>query len=307
MTSSFVLNKSETVFNLIRDIWENPETQKKISSLMVFVFLAVLVVIELGRHQIFPESIQSHIPVNHLQAIDFAFNLLLIKEVFDLILYLPRSISNAQRKQLQILSLILIRFAFKSLSQLGEPVTISTGTDSVNPIFEILAGSLGSLVIFVIIHFFYKIKNQPLLVDPVQRDRFIAEKKLVANVLIIFFFSVGIYYAPEIFFNFNLEPAMHIFFTIFIFGDILIVLISLQYSQLFLTMFRNSGFALATVIARISITAPPYYREALAIFSAIFSFLIAFVYNKSIVDVLDYLESRKKMKDVKPLKKNKLN
>lgn len=297
----FILEKNVIIFNVIRDKWENPEIQRKVSSAMIFMSLVVLALIQLGRMELLPDDV--HLTTNHLHAIDFAFNLLLIKEVFDLILYLPRSISNAQRKQLQILSLILIRFAFKKLSFLGEPVSVTMDPESIAPILEILSGSLSSLIIFIIVYFFYQLKNKPLLVDPVQRDRFIAEKKTVAVALIIAFFIVGTWKAKEIFLNHNLEPALHVFFTIFIFADILIVLISMQYSQLFLSLFRNSGFALATVIARISITAPPFYREMLAIFAAVFSYLIAYVYNKSIVNVLDYFELNAKNKNKKILKK----
>ena len=301
MITQLLMKKIEFLFDWIRDKWESPEVQRRVSSLMIMVFLAALFLIELRRLEFLPIFMQDYISLNHLHAIDFAFNLLLIKEVFEMILYLPRSISNAQRKQLQILTLILIRFAFKKLSTLGEPVGVTGQLESMEPILEIAVGGLSGLIVFTIVHYFYKLKNQPLLLDPVLRDRFIAEKKMVALVLIAAFLVVGIGNAENIFLEHNLDQALHIFFTIFIFADILIVLISMQYSQLFLSIFRNSGFALATVIVRISVTAPPYYREALAVFAALFSYFIAYVYNKSIVNVLDYLKLRSK-KDKKPRK-----
>ena len=278
----------------MKDIWENPDNQKKISSLMILIFLSVLGLIQLNRMDFLPVFMRNRISLNHINAIDFAFNLLLIKEIFDMILFLPRSISSAQRKQLQILSLILLRFAFKELSFMGDPITVTTDPESIKPILEIMAAGASGLLVFMMVHFFYKLENKPMLVDLEQRNCFIAEKKTIALVLTGAFLLIGIYNFKEILLNRNLESSLEIFFTIFIFADILTVLIAMRYSQLFLSLFRNSGFALATVIVRISITAPPYYRELLAIFAALFSYSIAYVYNKSIINETIFRQPYKK-------------
>ncbi|MDH4200756.1 MAG: hypothetical protein OEV66_10290 [Spirochaetia bacterium] len=113
-------------------------------------------------------------------------------------------------------------------------------------------------------------------------------------ILIITLLFIGIKNFGDIFFRHDLETTLEVFFTIFIFADILTVLIAMRYSQLFLSLFRNSGFALAIVLIRISITAPPFYREALALFAAVFSYSVAWIYNKSIINIAAHLKIQKK-------------
>ena len=46
------------------------------------------------------------------------------------------------------------------------------------------------------------------------------------------------------------------FFTALIFADVLVVLISLRYTDTYAVVFRNAGFALATVVLRLALVAP---------------------------------------------------
>ena len=64
-----------------------------------------------------------------------------------------------------------------------------------------------------------------------------------------------------------------------VFSDILIVLVSLRYSLAFPVVFRNSGFALATVMLRLSLIAPGYYGVGLGICAALYILAIKYAYN----------------------------
>lgn len=55
------------------------------------------------------------------------------------------------------------------------------------------------------------------------------------------------------------------FYTILVFCDILIVLVSMRYSNSYPVVFRNSGFALATVVLRLALAAPDYYNAILGV------------------------------------------
>ena len=63
----------------------------------------------------------------------------------------------------------------------------------------------------------------------------------------------------------RLVPIFEVFYTMLIFVDILLVLISLQFSSTYHVAFRASGFAVATVFLRIALVAPPYINSALGV------------------------------------------
>lgn len=48
----------------------------------------------------------------------------------------------------------------------------------------------------------------------------------------------------------------------------------------FYAVFRNSGFALSTMIIRIALAAPPFYNVLLAITAAVFAILLTIVSRK---------------------------
>jgi hypothetical protein len=78
------------------------------------------------------------------------------------------------------------------------------------------------------------------------------------------------------------EPATSFFevsYTVLIFNDVLIVLISLRYSLTFNVVFRNSGFAVATVLIRLALAAPPYLNALLGLGAAFFALGLTFAYN----------------------------
>ncbi|HXG82627.1 MAG TPA: hypothetical protein VNI84_01245 [Pyrinomonadaceae bacterium] len=74
-------------------------------------------------------------------------------------------------------------------------------------------------------------------------------------------------------------PFFEVFYTVLIFSDILLVLISLRYNSTYNVVFRNSGFAVATVLIRLALTAPPFYNVGLGVAAAILSLGLAYIYN----------------------------
>lgn len=72
----------------------------------------------------------------------------------------------------------------------------------------------------------------------------------------------------------------HDFYTILIITDILLVLIAQSFQPSFYAMFRNSGYALSTLIIRIALTAPVYFNVLLGLLAAIFAILLTVISNK---------------------------
>ncbi len=272
-TFSFVDNS----FDRLESWWESEKMHARVGYTLVFAFLAALVLIELNRQGWLPASVAHKLPVNHFHAVGFVFNLLLIIEVIALVFSLVHSVSESVGKQFEILSLILLRSTFKEFVHFTEPIH---WTKLSEPIYHILADAVGALVIFIILGFYYKLqKHQPVICDEQEKNRFILSKKALALILLFVFTAIGVVYLWDLFDGLPTFDFFAIFYTILIFSDILVVLISLRYNYNYFTLFRNSGFALTTVVIRLALTAPPYINLIFGISAALFGILLTLAYN----------------------------
>ena len=79
-------------------------------------------------------------------------------------------------KQFEILSLILLRSAFKEFSHFEEPVQWNNLGD---PVFKMTADAFGALIIFIMIGVYYHYLRRNRLTDsPKDHEQFKAFKKL---------------------------------------------------------------------------------------------------------------------------------
>ena len=252
---------STSIFDYLERRWESRQSHRWTANILVFTFIAALAVIELNRFHFLPENIAKMVPQNHFYAIKLAFDLLLTIEVLGLVFSLARSVADAMGKQFEILSLILLRQSFKEFTNFPEPIVWENISDSV---LHILSDAGGALVIFWLVLFFYRLQKHKKITD-VEEDfaSFVAVKKTIALVLLALFFCIGIHDV----WTWTQFGAGYSFFSIFylilIFSDILIVLVSLRYTNVYGIVFRNSGFAVATVLIRLALTAPPYLNVLL--------------------------------------------
>lgn len=222
-----------------------------------------------------PESF--HLPDNHFYAVKLAFDLLLILEILGLTFNLADSVANSMGKQFEIFSLILLRQSFKEFVHFDEPVEWSHVQNSVS---HILSDALGALFIFGLVSVFYALQKHRKITDNAEElASFIAAKKLLALILLFVFIAIGIYDLNLFFIKHNAFNFFDVFYTILIFSDILLVLISLRYNSTYSIVFRNSGFAVATVILRLALTAPPFFNVGLGIAALLMSIGLTFVYN----------------------------
>ena len=277
---NLILNSFSELFDKLYTVWESKKSLKIIGSIIVFSFLATLFLIQLKNWDLLPASIQQHIPSNHFISIEIAFTFLLIVEILGMIFILAHSVSSSMAKQFEIFSLILLRQAFKDFGEFTEPFIFN---ENLEPIMKMISDTFGALVIFAAIVLFKHIqKHIPITKDETEQDGFIKVKKVLSVFMIFGFILAGLYAA---FANLLFSADIHFFkefYTVLIFTDVLIVLISLRYSHLYIIVFRNSGFALATVIIRLALTAPAYYNVVLGILASLFVLGLSFTYNKFI-------------------------
>ena len=266
------------LFDSLEHIWEHKRTERIAANFLIMAFLASLALIELARLGLLPERLAVLLPKNHYYAINVAFSMLLGLEVFGLVFSLANSVSVSVGKQFEILSLILLRHSFKEIVNFSEPLVWGKALTTV---LHMLSNAGGGLVIFLLLGLYYKLQqHRAINPDAGPAKDFIAWKKVVSLLLLMLFSVIGVVDAFRYLTGTATNYFFSLFFTVLIFSDVLLVLISLRYSSTYPIVFRNSGFAVATVVIRIALTAPPYFNVLLGIGAIAFAIGITVAYNR---------------------------
>lgn len=278
---NFIYERCTFIFDPLHYFWEHERIHRKISVMLVLFFLGSLLIIEFKRQNLLPPAIAETIPGNHFFAIQAAFTVVLILEVISLVFTIPCSFSQSVGKQFEILSLILLRNAFKELAHLPEPITF-TGHEQA--MLRIVSDGFGALLIFALLGIYYKIQDQMQHQDlkgkPGYLFSFVAAKKGIALIILCIFFYMG---GKTIYNWMNGIPQsdfFHDFYTMLIITDILLVLIAQCFQPSFLAVFRNSGYALSTLIIRLALAAPAYFNVLLGVAAAILAIAMTLVTTK---------------------------
>jgi hypothetical protein len=260
------------VYDKCEDKWHSIQASKVTSNLVVLFFFVGIIVASMSHYHIIEYQ------VGKFFAIELAFSILLISELLGLVFILTHSVADSIGKQFEIISLILLRDAFKEMGHL--PFDVKWNTDTLLELLPLLTDALGAVFIFLIIGLFYKAQRHVRITSsPEEQLRFIMLKKSVANVLLIVFMTICIYNFIDFFITNHYQNDFDMYYTILIFTDILILIITLRYSNLYVHLFRYSSFALATVIIRLSLSAPKYYNVLLGVSAGLFVLMVTNIYN----------------------------
>lgn len=264
-------------YDALQAFSESEKTRRFVASFLVLYFLCSLSLIELNRFGLLPEWLAGRIAMNRFAAVNQAFTLVLILEVVELVFSLPKSTSKSVGKQFEILALILLRAAFKSLSQFPEPIYVDQHQEV---LYELGLNALGALAVFLLLGAYaWLSKTGPWLKPPRDLARFIVAKKLVAmGVLTSFLFLAGENLIHHLC---GLEPidVFHDFFTLLIFADVLLLLIAQRHIPEFHTIFRNSGFALSTMLIRLALTAGTTLSVVVSVCAMLFAVGVKGAFN----------------------------
>ena len=272
------LTTVERIHDRLTEVWESKPVEAVLAWSLVVLFLGGLAGIWLKRWGFLPPELAAMTPDSMFEAVNLAFTALLVYEILALILVLARSVSISLGKQFEILSLILIRQSFKGLSAFGYPFTLE---GHLLPLAELISNGVGALLIFVLLGVFYRLQRHKCVIrDDARRRRFIALKKLISLLMLVAFVVAGL---ATLFQELNGGPTGYSFFarfyTILIFTDILVVLVALRYQPGFPSLFRNSGYTLATLFIRLSLVAAPFYNAALGVFAVGYAIGLTLAYN----------------------------
>lgn len=272
-----MLEHGATAFDAIRTLWGKNGLQHKFFVVLVIFFIFGGLCIVLNHFELLPPTLAAITPKASLQAVHLAFTLVLAMEVIDLVFCLADSVSRMVGKQLEIMSLILLRDAFKDIGELRAPLSWN---EDYFAILQVCAVILGALALFVVRGKYFSIRRmQNYITDETRMRQYIVIKKFAALILLTLIIGIGArdIYATAL----GIRPSLffqHLYNTL-IFMDVLMVLIGQCFMPSFHATFRNSGYAAATLIMRIALGAPHIIAAALCIFAALFVLALTWATN----------------------------
>jgi len=247
-------------------------------------FIIHLILIYAKKYSWFHVPIEGNLLIDPISAIYTPFSIILVFEIYLLVVNLPRSFTTSVSKQFEIISLILIRRIFGDIPKINLKANWMSTPENVQLIYDVM----GVLIIFFLIFLFNKgrsrLPNKPL--NP-NLQSFVASKKAVSLILLpiliitsltsVFNWIYGLIYLQvtsdinTIFYN--------EFFTILILADVLILLLSFQYTERYSQLIRNTGFVICTILIRLSFGVSGLTNVLLIISSVAFGLMILTIYN----------------------------
>lgn len=224
---------------------------------------------------------------SYMFAFYLAFSFILAWEVLAMIFTIPYSIADALGKQFEIISLIIIRYIFEHLDKYSH---IYSFKEDWQTILQLLAAAFGALAIFALTNYFYKIQQHiSISSDPTENKKFIFVKKIVSIFLIFILFFLGVKEMVYIYQHFSdsnvgIAELNNIYFkemfTIMIFFDILLVLLTMWYGAKYQVVFRTSAFVVSTLLIRLSFSEDIYITITLSLMAVLFAIGVSLVSNR---------------------------
>jgi hypothetical protein len=271
------------------DKFFNTKNVRKIELLIlrvaVFSFLFHLSIIFLGNNFIFFKNLQH----SYLKAIYTPFSFILFYEVFLLVIIIPKSISEFIGKQFEVITLITLRSFFHDIAELDLTNSIHIN----NPEFvSLLFDLISSLIMLGFTILYYKIYQNNRKSEVINElNDFINIKKLVSlsMILILFLLSLSSFFVWSIDMleafklNQNYPNPNTVFYTdffsIMIFVDVFLLLISFTYHFSFFTIFRNASFIITTILIRMSLTIEKPMNYIIILIGFLFSIISFYLYS----------------------------
>jgi hypothetical protein len=271
------------------DHWFTPvrmrQAELAVLRISVFAFLAHILIIFFG-HLYDPVSVSPH---HYLKAIFTPFSFILYYEVFLLVVIIPKSISEFIGKQFEVITLITLRSFFHDIADIDFRLSISiTHPEILGLLYDLVA----ALLMLVITILYYKLYRKSEWSEPPKGLLdFISIKKLVSLAMIMILVTLSFIS----FYQWCLEMVNAFrastpypdpnrvffadFFTIMIFVDVLLLIISFMYHFTFFSVFRNASFVITTILIRVSMGLDKPQNYFIILIGFLFSLLSYYLYR----------------------------
>ena len=187
----------------------------------------------------------------------------------------------------EIISLIIIRRIFGDIPKINLNVNWIENTANIQLIYDLV----GILILYFLIYLF-NLRREKLPKGPVKESlkRFVSSKKGVSLILLPVLIITSIYSLSDWTIQFVNSSSGQIisdvntvfyneFFTILILADVFILLLSLQYTERYSQLIRNTGFVICTILIRLSFATTGLTNILLIISSVLFGLLILRIYQ----------------------------
>jgi len=261
--------------------------------LAVAGFVLHLLLIFLAKTLPHPPAFISAAGENYLEAISTPFNFILFYEVVTLIGALHESTTKSVAYQFEIVSLIFIREVFKDLPEAAGMVAQHKMSWSALPLFvDMWAGFLMYFLVAVFQHVARRGPSQAIHDDPTPAQAlFVAQKKVVAlglgalllimaayNLSLIGMDVVHVAMTGEVGIG-HATTFYNDLFTVMIFTDVLILILSIVVSGNYEVVFRSAAFVVSIVLIRFSLAEGYPFGPPLALLAMVFGILTLLVFN----------------------------
>ena len=282
---SKVLQITSKYFDSLFSGTNNRKIELLLLRLAVFSFVVHLSIIYLANHFVFFQNFQH----SYLKAIYTPFSFILFYEVFLLVIIIPNSISEFIGKQFEVITLITLRSFFHDIADFDLHHSISLH----NPVFLSLMYDLAaSLTMLGLTILYYKIYHSNVKTDHIKElNQFINIKKTVSLCMIVVLLLLSV----TSFSSWLMEMVTAIktnqnypnpntvfyedFFSIMIFVDVLLLVISFTYHASFFIIFRNASFIITTILLRMSLTIDKPMNYFMIFVGFLFSIISFFLYR----------------------------
>ncbi len=264
-----IISITAGVYDGIRLFWDRRETSRRVSLVLLVFFIVVAILILVNKVCCLPPQLARLLPTDPFAAVRLAFNLVLAVEVLELIFALSDSIASAVGKQLEIMALLLLRESFVDISLLNSHVALEK--DGLI-LLQIGLSAISGLALFVIRSQFTKWQYIHSYRD---MQAYVTIKKCI-SLFLLFVFCCALWYdAYKVIVAGEQSAFFEIFYTALIFMDILLVLVGQYFAPSFQATFRNSGFAVSTLLMRIAIGAPHLIASLICVFAGIYLLVLS--------------------------------
>jgi len=250
-------------------------------------FIVHLLLILGNKYELLNIAKNAQLLQDPIAAIYTPFSIILVYEIYLLIFYLPRSFTTAVSKQFEIISLIIIRRIFGDIPKIELNVNWFENEANLQLIYDLV----GILLLFFLI-FLFNLRREKIPKGPVKESlkRFVSSKKGVSLVLLPVLILTSIFTFIEWAFQFIKDTPVTLlsdinsvfyndFFSILILADVFILLLSLQYTERYSQLIRNTGFVICTVLIRLSFATTGLTNILLILSSVLFGLLILRIYQ----------------------------
>ena len=256
-------------------------------------FAIHLLLIFLAKTLAHPPALIAGAGENYLVAISTPFNFVLFYEVVTLIGALHESTTRSIAYQFEIVSLIFIRDVFKDIAEAAQMVLQHKMTWEALPLFvDMWAGFLMYLLVAVFQHVSHRsVAHLGSGAASRARARFVAQKKTVALGLGALLLCMAAYnlsligmdvYHVVITGQEGITHATTFYndlFTVMIFTDVLVLILSIVVSGHYESVFRSAAFVVSIVLIRFALTEGYPFGAPLALLAMVFGIMTLLVFN----------------------------